>query len=121
MQYVLYSCTGYTLYSSIVQYVHCTVYTKEYISVIEVTAPPESSKHLPTQPLPPPALSDSQVVGVYCRQNRERLGGQMFGRGRGVLSVLLLIYILWTSPSHCPLKDPAVTHIINDRTLLRNN
>ena len=52
-------------------------------------------EHLPTQPLPPPALSDSQVVGVYCRQSRERLGGQMFGRRRGVLSLLSLIYILW--------------------------
>ena len=26
---------------------------------------------------------DSQVVGVYCRQRRERLGGQMFGRRMG--------------------------------------
>ena len=73
--------------------------TKEYISVIEGTLgqyPPASSKHLPNQPLPPPALSDSQVVGVsiYCRQSRERLVGQMFGQRRGVLSVLLLIYIL---------------------------
>ena len=51
-------------------------------------------------PLPPPALSDSQVVGVYCRQSKERLGGQMFGRHRGVLSVLLLIYILWLPYSY---------------------
>ena len=39
---------------------------KEYILVIERTVaqhPPASSKHVPTQPLPPPALSDSQVVG----------------------------------------------------------
>ena len=47
--------------------------------------------------LSPPALSDSQVVGVYCRKSRERLGGhwQIFGRRSGVLSILLLIYILW--------------------------
>ena len=39
-------------------------------------------------------LQVSKVVGVYCR---ERLGGQMFGRRRGVVSVsvLLVIYILW--------------------------
>ena len=47
----------------------------------------------------PPALSDSQVVGVYCRQSKERLGGQMFGRRWGVRSVLSLIYVyslVWT-------------------------
>ena len=46
----------------------------------------------------PPALSDSHVVGVYCRQSRERLRGQMFGRRRRVLSLLLLIYILGAFP-----------------------
>ena len=40
----------------------------------------------------PPALSDSQVVGVCCRQSKERLGGQMFGR---------LIYILWHMWTNC--------------------
>ena len=50
-------------------------------------------------------MSDEQMsefpalVGVYCRQSKERLGGQMFGRRRGVLSVLSLIYILWYTPS----------------------
>ena len=85
------SCLLWITGNIVIRYIPC----KEYISVIERTALPASSKHLPSQPLPPsPALSDSQVVGVYCRQSRERLGGQMFGRRSGVVSVLLLIYIL---------------------------
>ena len=50
---------GFTVYIFVVDGV------KEYILVREGTAPPCASKHLPTQPLPSPALSDSQVVGVY--------------------------------------------------------
>ena len=84
--------------------IHCheIFSTKEYMLVRERTASPASSNHLPTQPLPMPALSDSQGVGVYCRQSKERLGGQMFGRHRWVLSVLLLIYILCSPPTGFP-------------------
>ena len=46
--------------------------------------PPASSKHLPTQPLPPPALSDSQVVRVYMYTVQQTEQGE----------VLLLINIL---------------------------
>ena len=77
------------------------------------STPPVSFKHLATQPLPPPALSDSQVVGVYCRLSRERLGGQMFGRHRGgavrsLTNIYSLIRIVvdsadtvsvWTTPT----------------------
>ena len=45
----------------------------------------------PPNLFPPPALSDSLVVGVFCRQSKERLGVQLFERRRRVLSFLLLI------------------------------
>ena len=38
------------------------------------------------------------IIYLCRRQSKERLGGQMFGRRRGVLSVLLPIYILWSEP-----------------------
>ena len=69
--------------------------TKEYILVIEGTAPPcvlQTFAH-PTSPCL--LCQTVRVLGVFCRQSKERLGGQMFWRRRGVLSVLLLIYILW--------------------------
>ena len=65
------------------------------------STPPASSKHLPTLPLPPPALSDSQVVELYCRQSRERLGGQLFGKCRGgAVPSITDIYSLGAS-QHC--------------------
>ena len=40
-------------------------------------------------------VSNFHVLAEDMDSGGERLGGQMFGRRRRVLSVLLLIYILW--------------------------
>ena len=76
------------------------VRTKEYILVRERTAAPCVFKTF-AHPTSPPARSvrQSGIVGEYW----ERLGGQMFGSRRGVLSVLLLIYILW---EYCSVNLP---------------
>ena len=49
-----------------------SIRSKAYFLVREQTAPPlaASSKHLPTQPLRPPALSDSQEIGAYADRAR---------------------------------------------------
>ena len=41
-------------------------------------------------------VSNFHVMTEDMDSGGERLGGQMFGRRRRVLSVLLLIYILWS-------------------------
>ena len=46
----------------------------------------------PTSP-PACAVRQSGSYRVYFKQSRERLSGQIFGRRRGVLSVLTLIYV----------------------------
>ena len=72
----------------IIVMITATIVIKEYISVTEETAPPcvfRTFAH-PTSP-PTCSVRQSGIVGVYCRQSKKRLGGQMFGRRRGVLSV----------------------------------
>ena len=66
-----------------------------YISKRTESTPLASSKHLHTQPLLALSAVCSNYLTIWQSRRGERLGGQMFGRRKGVLSVLLLIYILW--------------------------
>ena len=75
--------------------------TKEYISVIEGTAPAICLQIFDSPNLSPPALSDRQVVQVV-QYTADRAGrgwvSQIFVRRWQVVSLLSLIYILWLIP-----------------------
>ena len=92
------SCNKYSAYHITTIHeinTHKTVDGTEYISVIEGTAPPSSSKHLTLQ-TSPPACSGRRAGIVQYTADRAGRGweSQIFGRRRGVLSLLSLIYIL---------------------------
>ena len=55
----------YLCEKTIMKIIQCCVQIKEYILVIERTAPPSVFQTCVSPNLSPPALSDSQVVGVY--------------------------------------------------------
>ena len=61
--------------------IQCCVQIKEYILVIERTAPPSVFQTCVSPNLSPPALSDSQVVGVvYYMSTTDRAGGERLGK-----------------------------------------
>ena len=75
---------------------HISAY-KEYISVIEGTAPPSSSKHLtlPTSLRSVCSILHCALPARLTEQAERGWESQMFGRRMGVLSLLSLIYIFF--------------------------
>ena len=71
-----------------------------YISDRRDSTPPAFSKQLPTQPLP--ALSAVHIIQLpdcLTEQAGGEVGWANAWKTQGVLSVLLLIYILWRQPN----------------------
>ena len=69
---------------------------KEYISVIEGTAPTIVLQRFDSPNLSQPALSDRQVVQYTADRAGRGWVSQIFVRPSRVLSLLSLIYILWS-------------------------